>query len=166
MLIISILIMILYYQTGSNIVGRETQEKKIERLEKELAEKKAEIQRLYAESDKMMQKIYDLQDNLDDKIKESPLYKQMSRDNLILTERNKILERQVRRLEAAQADMIPKQHNARGAGRHTKAYDDFVKLMSAGKNRDEIIAETGISKMTYYRYRKTYDDDSKINYDI
>lgn len=166
MLIISILIMILYYQTGSDIVGRETQAKKIERLEKELAEKKAEIQRLYAESDKMMQKIYDLQDNLDDKIKESPLYKQMSRDNLILTERNKILERQVRRLEAAQADMIPKQHNARGAGRHTKAYDDFVKLMSAGKNRDEIIAETGISKMTYYRYRKTYDDDSKINYDI
>ena len=147
-------------------MGRETQAKKIERLEKELAEKKAEIQRLYAESDKTMQKIYDLQDNLDDKIKESPLYKQMSRDNLILTERNKILERQVRRLEAAQADMIPKQHNARGAGRHTKAYDDFVKLMSAGKNRDEIIAETGISKMTYYRYRKTYDDDSKINYDI
>lgn len=147
-------------------MGRETQAKKIERLEKELAEKKVEIQRLYAESDKMMQKIYDLQDNLDDKLKESPLYKQMSRDNLILTERNKILERQVRRLEAAQADMIPKQHNARGAGRHTKAYDDFVKLMSAGKNRDEIIAETGISKMTYYRYRKTYDDDSKINYDI
>ena len=147
-------------------MGRETQAKKIERLEKELAEKKVEIQRLYAESDKMMQKIYDLQDNLDDKHKESPLYKQMSRDNLILTERNKILERQVRRLEAAQADMIPKQHNARGAGRHTKAYDDFVKLMSAGKNRDEIIAETGISKMTYYRYRKTYDDDSKINYDI
>ena len=158
--------MILYYQTGSDIVGRETQAKKIERLEKELAEKKAEIQRLYAESDKMMQKIYDLQDNLDDKIKESPLYKQMSRDNLILTERNKILERQVRRLEDAQAGMIPKQHNARGAGRRAKAYADFVKLMSAGKNRDEIISETGISKMTYYRYRKTYDDDSKINYDI
>ena len=62
--------------------------------------------------------------------------------------------------------MIPKQHNARGAGRRAKAYADFVKLMSAGKNRDEIISETGISKMTYYRYRKTYDDDSKINYDI
>ena len=38
-------------------MGRETQAKKIERLEKELAEKRAEIQRLYAESDKMMQKI-------------------------------------------------------------------------------------------------------------
>lgn len=146
-------------------MGRETQAKKIERLEKELAEKKAEIQRLYAESDKMMQKIYDLQDNLDDKLKESPLYKQISRDNLILTERNKILERQVKRLEEAQAGMIPKQHNARGAGRHTKAYADFVKLMSSGKSRDEIIAETGISKMTYYRYRKTYGDDNKINYD-
>lgn len=154
-----------YYQTWSDIVGRETQAKKIERLEKELAEKKAEIQRLYAESDKMMQKIYDLQDNLDDKLKESPLYKQMSRDNMILTERNKILERQVKRLEEAQAGMIPKQHNARGAGRHTKAYAEFETLMAAGKNRDEIIAETGISKMTYYRYLKIYGNDSKINYD-
>ena len=154
-----------YYQTWSDIVGRETQAKKIERLEKELAEKKAEIQRLYAESDKMMQKIYDLQDNLDDKLKESPLYKQMSRDNMILTERNKIIERQVKRLEEGKAGMIPKQHNARGAGRHTKAYAEFETLMAAGKNRDEIIAETGISKMTYYRYLKIYGNDSKINYD-
>lgn len=49
--------------------------------------------------------------------------------------------------------------NPRNAGRKQKGFDQFTILYEKHYTMDEIMSQTGISRRTYFRYKKLYDEE-------
>lgn len=62
-----------------------------------------------------------------------------------------------------------KKYKTRNAGRKkadekwVRSYDSFCELYKSHKSINEIIKETSISRSTYYRYKKLYEDMGTID---
>lgn len=100
-----------------------------------------------------------------DKLKKADLIKLIeSKDELI-----KLLEKRVDELEKEIEDIKKSKHNERGAGRK-KCNDDYIKksaefqnLYNSQKSKNEIMEIMKISRATYYRFKKWFDETGGIS---
>ena len=80
----------------------------------------------------------------------------------IMELQNLIIEKD-RRIEELEEQLASK-HNARNAGRKKadenwiKSFNRWIELHESQKSIHEIMEEMNISRATYYRYKKLYDD--------
>lgn len=92
-------------------------------------------------------------------------YRTMSKSELI--ERIQVLEKELQQNKDELERLKGK--NPRGAGRKfadekwAAGFAKFINLHSAGKSAAEVMAECGISRSTYFRYKKLYNDTSFVN---
>ena len=139
-------------------------EQEIKRLQDIIAKKDTELERAY-------QKINDLLNNADKSFVESPCYKQYEQERENLKSINKSLEHKLElskqreeklrdKIEELQKSADKPKHNERNAGRKPGmvSFELFSGLYEAGKIMEEIMKETKISRATYFRYKKQYND--------
>ena len=165
-------------------MARETQKEKIDRLERELEEKTMQLKNAWDELEKLERRLSQIDDKNNQNFKESSLYKQMIQETKRLKEANelyenrekrnsKIRDHQVERINKLQEENRSlKQkcqklindtdvHNARGAGRKPQSQEKTNKivnkiemLLKQGKKEKEICEVMGISRNTYFRYKR------------
>lgn len=125
----------LIYERGE-VMAKETQRAKIERLEKELWEYKILVSKLQRE-------IYDMQDKADDSFENSTTYQQMSKKIKVLKLENQCLKGTIEH-DKKTHELISenRSHNERGAGRKerfTEQEKEMIKMYRAqGKGFREI----------------------------
>lgn len=146
---------------------------------KELELKVDELQKIISEKNEKLEQAYQKNNELlasaDEKFMESPLYKQLMRDLEITTEIKKTAERRLElsmereeklrnRLKELEETTFAPKHNERNAGRKkaddkwVESFNNFVRLYESQKSKDEIMEKMKISRATYFRYKKIYDD--------
>lgn len=165
-------------------MARETQKEKIDRLERELEEKTMQLKNAWDELEKLERRLSQIDDKNNQNFKESSLYKQMIQETKRLKEANelyenrekrnsKIRDHQVERINKLQEENSSlKQkcqklinntdvHNARGAGRKPQSQEKTNKivnkiemLLKQEKKEKEICEVMGISRNTYFRYKR------------
>lgn len=143
----------------------------------ELELKIKELQEIIIEKDKELEAAYqrfnELQADADEKFMKSPYCKQLTRDLEMMKEANKSIKHRLElshqreeklreRLEILEKTAVVPKHNERNAGRKkadekwVASYTQWQKLYESQKSINEIMEETGISRATYYRYKKLY----------
>lgn len=144
-------------------------ELKIEELQKTIIEKDGELERAYL-------KINELQDSADREFLGSPCHKQYEQELGMLKEAKESVEHRLQlsvqreeklrdRIEQLEKSPVRK-HNERNAGRKpadekwVASFNRFSALYEARKTMQEIMDETGMSRATYFRYKKLHDDTS------
>lgn len=140
---------------------------------KELEEKIKEYQILLLKNDNI---INELLSNADNAFKNSPYCHQMERDVEILKESLRNAENRLRtsqereeklrdRIEMLERSASIQPHNARNAGRRKndskwqESYSQWCQLYQSQKSINEIIETMGISRATYFRYKKHYQNN-------
>ncbi len=143
-------------------------EAKVEELQKIIIEKDREIEREFQQNSALLAAA-------DKGFQESPFYKQLVRDLEIMTEAKKTAERRLElsiqreeklrdRLKDLEKTVSVPKHNARNAGRKkadekwAKSFNQWIELYESQKSINETIKEMGISRATYYRYKKLYEN--------
>lgn len=141
---------------------------KIEELENIIIEKDKQLVQAY-------QRINELETAADEKFMKSSYYKQLTMDLEIAKESNKTMQYKLELLQdkiQMLQDQIEKKehftevpkHNARNAGRKkadekwVASFNQFIELYEYPKKINEIMEEMNISRTTYYRYKKLYED--------
>ena len=145
----------------------------------ELELKIKELQKIIIEKDKELDTAYirfnELQADADEKFMKSPYCKQLTRDLEMMKEAYKTemhrlelshqREEKLReRLEILEKSAVVPKHNERNAGRKKSdekwvaSYTKWQELYESQKSINEIMKETRISRATYYRYKKFYND--------
>ena len=147
-------------------------ELKIDELQKIIIEKDRELELAY-------QKINELQDSADKDFLGSPCHKQYEQELEVLKESQKSAEHRLQlsvqreeklrnRIEELEKSAVRK-HNERNAGRKpadekwVASFNRFSALYESQKSMKEIMGETGMSRATYFRYKKLYEDTNTVS---
>lgn len=149
---------------------------------KELEEKVKELERenefLRKECNSAYDTINEMKGSRDDAFLQSPAYRQIKDENERLSKNIEFLERRLSRAtkkndqQVALLEQLQQQieqmaapvHNARGAGRKkadekwVEGFGSFIRCYESQKSITETMQELGISRATYYRYKKLYNE--------
>ena len=163
----------MYGEVEMKSLTKKDLEVKVEELQKIIIEKNRELE-------KECQRNSILLAAADEGFRESPFYKQLLRDLEIMTEAKKTAERRLElsiqreeklrdRLKELEKITSAPKHNARNAGRKkadekwVQSFVTWQELYKSQKSINEIMSEMGISRATYYRYKKLYDETNTSN---
>lgn len=160
-------------------MARETQKAKIERLEQEILQLKAEKQQCEKDRDTFYARVLELQDAADDAFQASPLYKQLLNDIELQKSRAETSERRLeinQDIRGKQAERILKLENdvqklineqprviknARGAGRKPRFTENDLKrakeLRQSGLSIRKIAQELGYSASLISKKLRHYE---------
>lgn len=152
-------------------MSKETQKEFLKRIQEENKRLEEENIRLREEIENVYKKLNAILEEEDDNFLSSPAYKQYKQENEMLKNHIQILENRLKQANNKidlQIEMLTNGncgHNIRGAGRKKAdekwkiGYMRFVELYQAHKTTKDIINELNISRSTYFRYKKFYDEN-------
>lgn len=142
---------------------------RIEELEEKLRRSTDLCGEVMCDRDRLENELRDLREQMQSQISNIEMEKQLLEvlaENNQLRETVELLKSQLRIYETIQPE--EKKRNPRNAGRKkgdekwVASYNAFCESYESQKTISETMKETGISRATYFRYKKLYED-TKIN---